>query len=160
MVIIMGKFKEKMYRFMYGRYGADELYKFGFWVSLVLLIINLILSIVLRGKSAYIFVTLPIYLLALGIMIWNTCRCYSRKLEARRKENAAFLKFKKSVGIILCNNTSRKTKSKNIDTEQFIFRDCTNCHATLRLARKIGKNKVKCPKCSHSFFVTASKYKK
>lgn len=144
---------------MYGRYGADELYQFSFWVVLGLLGINLILSFVLRGKPANVFWTIPIYLLALGIMIWNTWRCYSKKIESRRKENAAFLKFKKKTKIFFCGNTSKKSKSNNKDTEKYIFRDCTNCSATLRLERKTGKNKVKCPKCSHSFFVKAKEYK-
>ena len=32
----MGKFKEKIYRFMYGRYGVDELYKFSMVVFFIL----------------------------------------------------------------------------------------------------------------------------
>lgn len=35
------KFEEKIRKFMYGRYGPDELYKFLFELYIVLIIINL-----------------------------------------------------------------------------------------------------------------------
>ena len=36
----MGKFKSKLYRFMYGRYGTDKLGMVIIWTALVVMIIN------------------------------------------------------------------------------------------------------------------------
>ena len=35
--------REKFYRFMQGRYGVDQLYRFVFFLALVLMIINIFL---------------------------------------------------------------------------------------------------------------------
>ena len=155
----MGKFKEKMYRFMYGRYGIDDLYKFCFWVIIVLLAVNFILSFVITNQTAEIVVTTSLFVLILFLMIWNIARSYSRKIESRRKENAAFMKLKKKIKMFFTGNTSSKSKSGNIDSAEYIFRDCPNCSSVLRLPRKDGKNKVKCPRCSHSFYVKSKPYK-
>jgi DNA-directed RNA polymerase subunit M/transcription elongation factor TFIIS len=53
----------------------------------------------------------------------------------------------------LSGNVSRGSKSRNLDDQVHIFRDCTKCGSTLRLPRKSGKHSVKCPRCSHSFYV-------
>ena len=77
----------------------------------------------------------------------------------RRMENAAFMKMWRGVKRFFSANTSKKTKSTNRDDAYYIFRDCTKCGCTLRLPRKVGKHRVKCPRCSHSFKVKAKEYK-
>ena len=149
----MGKFKDKLYRFMYGRYGIDDLYKFCFLLAIILIVINLILSFVISNQTAQTIVTTLLFALILFLMVWNIVRSYSRKIEARRKENAAYLKLKRKVKVFFTGNTSTKSRSGNIDSAEYIFRDCPNCSSTLRLPRKDGKNKVKCPRCSRSFYV-------
>ena len=48
----MGKFRQKMYRFMYGRYGADKLYNFCTVLIIVALFVNVIAKM-LYGETPF-----------------------------------------------------------------------------------------------------------
>ena len=51
----MGRFRDKLYRFMYGRYGTDELYNFLFVAFFVVWIIELItIAIMPKGLASTI----------------------------------------------------------------------------------------------------------
>lgn len=154
------KFKEKInnfmqsgYRFMYGRYGTDELYLFGCILSLVLIVANFVIQLAVPASPVKTVIgacLLPIYV---GLFAWMTFRSLSKNIYKRRRENARFLAVVGWLKRFFTFNTSTKTKSHNADSETHIFRDCTKCSATLRLPRKKGRNKVKCPKCGHRFYV-------
>ncbi|MBQ7358120.1 MAG: hypothetical protein IJW65_05220, partial [Clostridia bacterium] len=73
----MGKFKEKMYRFMYGRYGTDELYSFISILVLVLLALEWILSIFIGKYLIGAIILYVIITLNLVLIIWSVCRCFS-----------------------------------------------------------------------------------
>ena len=138
---------------MYGRYGTDQLYVFGSVLSLALIVANFIIQIAMPAstvKSVICGVLLPMYV---GLFVWMTFRSMSKNIYKRRKENERFLAIVGWLKRFFTFNTSTKTKSHNADSESYIFRDCTKCSATLRLPRKKGRNKVKCPKCSHRFYV-------
>ena len=149
----MGKFKEKLYRFFYGRYGTDQLYKFCLILLMLLLVASLVLQFTLPEGLASAIVSLSISVLTYALMFWMIFRSMSRNIYKRRRENERYLKISGAVKRFFIGNTSRKTRSANRDDQYYIFRDCTRCKATLRLPRKKGKHSVKCPRCSHSFFV-------
>ena len=151
----MNKFKEKLYSFMYGRYGNDELGLFCSVLSLVLVVANLIISVAITNPTANIIVGACLLSAFAGITAWSTFRMMSKKIYKRRRENGIFLNIVGALKRFFTLNTSRKTKSKNRDDDFYIFRDCTKCSATLRLPKKKGRHKVKCPKCSHSFYVVS-----
>lgn len=155
----MGKFQQKMYRFMYGRYGADNLYNFCAVLILIALVLNVMVSVFVKNEAVGFVLSTAILLFDVVIIVWSTYRFMSRKIDKRRRENERFLKMKRGVRRIFTFNTSRKSKSGNMDSAQFIFRDCTKCGATLRLPRKAGRNKVKCPRCLHRFTVVSKKVK-
>ena len=149
----MGNFREKIYRFMYGRYGTDELYYFLFLLFFVMWIVQLILVAVMPKGLASTVISLVLSVFTFLIILFMIFRTMSRNIYKRRRENDLYIKSRRAISRLLKRNTSRKTKSRNIDTAEYIFRDCTHCGATLRLRRKPGKHKVKCPRCSHVFFV-------
>ncbi|MBQ3012569.1 MAG: hypothetical protein IJD74_03420 [Clostridia bacterium] len=149
----MGKFKEKLYRFFYGRYGTDQLYKFCLILLMLLLVASLVLQFTLPEGLASAIVSLSISVLTYALMFWMIFRSMSRNIYKRRRENERYLKISGAVKRFFIGNTSRKTRSANRDDQYYIFRDCTRCKATLRLPRKKGKHSVKCPRCSHSFYV-------
>lgn len=153
----MGKFKEKIYRFMYGRYGIDKLYYFMLISLFVLMIVQMIVLAFIPEGLASAIVSIVFCVVTWSLIFFMIFRTMSRNIYKRRKENEAFIKGYRAVARFLKNNTSTKTKSHNIDSEDYIFRDCTKCGATLRLPRKVGKHQVKCPRCSHSFFVKSKK---
>lgn len=153
------KFKEKFYRFMYGRYGIDALYNFCNVVIIVSLFLSLLLSFIIKNEVALAIANLCILLFEIFLVVFNISRMFSKNIYKRRRENDVYLKVASAFKSFFTHNTSRKSKSGNIDSYQFIFRDCTKCHATLRLPRKKGRHSVKCPRCSHKFYVKCKKIK-
>ena len=138
---------------MYGRYGTDKLYHFTFVLALILMVVELVLNYALPESLAASYVTFALSLAVMGLYVWMVFRSMSRNIYKRRRENERFLKICNFLKRAVTFNTSRKTKSRNRDDAAYVFRDCTKCGATLRLPRKKGRHKVKCPKCRHSFFV-------
>ena len=155
----MGKFKQRMYRFMYGRYGADELYNFISVLVLVLLALEWILSFIIGGNPVGSAILFFIITFNLFLLIWSVFRCFSKNIEKRRRENAAYFKARRALKRFFSFNTSKKSKRGPGDSMVYIYRDCTKCGNTLRLPYKAGKNAVRCPRCSHRFFVKAKKIK-
>ncbi len=117
-------------KFMYGRYGIDELYKFLFKIYICLLIINLFL------KSSILLIA------ELILMIIMFYRVFSKKIYNRSNENTKFLKIKKNIFKIFKPNQS--TIDKN-----HIYKNCHHCSTTLKLPipPKKGIKHVKCPTC-------------
>lgn len=155
----MGKFKEKLYRFMYGRYGADELYNFLTYFNIILIITDLIVVAFIPEGVAKAIISLSFSILIVGIFVWEFFRMMSKNIAKRRRENERYLKIKRSVKRFFSGNTSKGTKTFNRDDAVYVFRDCTWCSSTLRLQRREGRHKVKCPRCSRSFYVKVKKLK-
>lgn len=147
------KFMEKFYRFMYGRYGNDQLNMFLSVLSIALAVCSIVLQIVIPNPVAKNVVFYSMLAVVVGLFVITICRTMSKKIHNRRVENGRFIHFSRALKRFFTFNTSSKTASHNKDTDLYIFRDCTKCSATLRLPRKKGRNRVKCPKCSHSFYV-------
>lgn len=130
------KFKDKIIRFMYGRYGADELYRFLNISFYVLFILDLIIRSTLLSAAA------------LAVLIWATYRVFSKNIAARQKENAKYLKIKNSFV-----NFFKLQKNKWRDRKTHVYKKCSKCGAVLRLPRKKGTHRAKCPGCSNTFDV-------
>lgn len=45
-------------------------------------------------------------------------------------------------------------KNKLRDRKTHVYRECTHCHAILRLPKQPGTHSVKCPRCNERFDVT------
>ena len=130
------KLRERLARFMYGRYGADQLSNFVLWTYIVLYLLNLI---------AQSFI---IYLGATALMIWSFFRMFSRNIYARNQENLKFLALKKrfkSFWKLLFDRVK--------DSPKKVYKKCPSCKAIVRLPRKKGKHSVTCPKCHGHFEV-------
>lgn len=130
----MGKFKDKLIRFMYGRYGVDQLYYALFIAYFVLMVISA-------------FVRWPLFgLLMLADLVWMTFRMFSRNHAARRKENEAFLKLWNPV-----KDFFKLTWNRIRECRTHVYHKCPHCKAVLRLPRKKGEHTVRCPRCHDSF---------
>lgn len=131
---------------MYGRYGVDSLYNALFACELILLFIGTLLSILGKIEPVLALISILLYFVALGLMIFATYRFFSRNIAKRRRENQAWLNFRAKF--------RRKSKTHlPPDTSEHIFRSCPHCRATLRLPREKGKHEVKCPRCGNKFGV-------
>ena len=143
------KFAEKIMRFMYGRCGMDALNHALFYTYLALWFVSLFVrSGILSGLSLF-------------CAVWMLFRCFSRNLDARRRENMAWWNFKtkvsekckkvpvlKSIGAFF---KKLSVRAKNLPTKR--YRTCPNCKAELCLPRRTGKHTVRCPRCSKEFGV-------
>ncbi len=140
------KFREKLARFFYGRYGADQLYNALFVTELVLLFVATVLSILGKVEPILSIIAVVFYVLSLGLLIFAMYRFFSRNIAKRRKENEAWLR---------CKSKFRRRPKVKLppDTAEHIFRACPKCRATLRLPRQKGQHTARCPRCGNTFSV-------
>lgn len=116
--------------FMLGRYGSDKLNVALLVSGIVLMLLGSILGKFTTWAGVF---TLLSYL----VLIWCMFRMYSRNIDARRRENAAFLNFFNHMK----------------DKEHRYYR-CPKCHQTVRVPRGRGKINIRCPKCGEQFIKT------
>ena len=140
------KFREKLARFLYGRYGADSLYNALFVCELILIFTGTVLNILGQAEPALAIISMILYGIALLVLVFAMYRFFSRNIAKRRRENQAWLTFKSKL-------TPKKRPKLPPDTATHVFRACPKCRATLRLPRQAGKHQVKCPRCSKLFSV-------
>ena len=146
--------REKLARFMQGRYGIDELGRFMTGASLVIVILELI--------TGWYALTLVFW--AIFIMIYY--RMFSRDYGKRQQENQKFLtaryKFKaKWYQIFHKNNNSyggygntggfQKFQKNMQQRMQYHIYKCPSCSQKIRIPRGKGKIMVRCPKCNTEF---------
>ena len=117
------KFINNLQKFMYGRYGIDELSNFLLKIYLVLIIIDIFIN------------SLALFIIETVLMILIIYRTLSKKTYLRLSENKKFLNLKKSL-------FSKKDGN-------YIYKKCHFCKTKLRLPlpEKKGIKYVKCPEC-------------
>ncbi len=130
----MGSFRDKLSRFMYGRYGQDHLYYAGLIVSLILIILNSFVRNSIISALTWV------------VLILITFRVFSKNVNKRRLENEKFLKL---WNPIKANFSLRIRKFKERKTH--CFHKCPSCKKVLRLPRKKGNHTVNCPCCHNDF---------
>ena len=120
-------------RFMYGRYGTDQLNRCLLGVYLVLLAAHLLLG----GQLLY-----TLSLAAAALLLF---RSLSRNFTARRAENTKFLKWSDPAVRWL---RLRRTISR--DKEHRYFK-CPRCSQYLRVPKGKGTITITCRSCGTSF---------
>ena len=139
----MNKFIYKLQKYLEGRYGPDELYRFMLIVCLIIIIVNMFAnSLILRILELIIFI-LALY------------RFLSKKKYKRSKENKKYLEIKDKIKNFL---TYQKKKYKDRNTH--MYKKCPKCKQKIRLPLKKGKHTVKCPNCKEKFEVKCKKNEK
>ena len=126
--------KERMQRFMAGRYGNDQLNQFIFIVA----IISMVLEIITRQS---LFYTLTLVLLILAYV-----RVFSRNIYKRYEENMKFLQKKDAI-----LNKFRRQKYYAAQRRNFHIYTCPQCKQKIRIPKGKGKISITCPKCRTSF---------
>ena len=117
------RFGESVRKFMYGRYGSDQLNIVLLVAAIAVSLTNSFLSLIFRNSFVYIRILNPIlYLLMLALLGFGIFRMLSRNIYARQKENRKFRQLWTCL-------TDRKNR---------YFR-CPKCKQTVRVPRKRGK---------------------
>lgn len=120
-------------RFMYGRYGSDQL-------NVFLLVLYLVLYFISWLTRLSVF-----YILSLAVIAVCLYRMLSRNYTRRRAENAKFMRF---AGPVLRWFRLRRTIRR--DKEHVYFK-CPSCGQQLRVPRGKGKITVTCRNCGAVF---------
>ena len=129
----MRNLKEKIYRFMQGRYGNDQLNRFLIALSMVLLILSM-------------FTTDILYMIAVIIMIYAYYRMFSKKIYKRSDENQKYLQMQWKVKSFWAK---KKNEIKQLKTHH-IYK-CPTCKQKIRVPRGRGKIAIRCRKCGTEF---------
>ncbi|MBO4562856.1 MAG: zinc ribbon domain-containing protein [Clostridia bacterium] len=140
------KFREKMRRFLSGRYGGDGLTTVLSVVSLA----SFIIAVIIRAAApdtAGTIVGGVFYALALASLAFSTFRIMSRDLTARRAEYDWYRRKIADPARRLKNEM--KTRSAQRRTHRFF--KCPKCRQTVRVPKGKGKVRITCPKCGEVF---------
>lgn len=128
------RFRERMQRFMYGRYGMDSLGKFLSWSSIVLLLLSMVPKLGL------------LYWVALAGLIWCYFRMFSRNIQKRYQENCRYYRLTNGI-----RDFFRKQKSYSVQRKTHHIYKCPQCKQKIRVPRGKGRIAIRCRKCGTEF---------
>lgn len=126
--------RDKIYRFMQGRYGTDDFYKFLFWVALIGIVINWFF----KSQLLSFAVTL--------ILVYAMYRVLSKNHSARYAENQRYLQVTAKIRYWFDQQKKlmEERKYHHIYT-------CPKCRQKIRIPKGKGKIMIRCPKCHYEF---------
>ena len=120
----------RIQRWMYGRYGSDELTLFLMGAALLFLLLS-------AFRVLHFF-----YFIGAALLIYATFRSLSRNIAARQRERARYLRL-----LAKPKNFFKLQKNKFRDRKTHKYFHCTHCRAILRVPRGKGVLDVTCPRC-------------
>lgn len=121
-------------RFMYGRYGFDQLGR-------ALIIFSLAISLI-ASFTRFI----PLYPLSYILLIVALFRILSKNIQKRSQENMVYYKMTYAF-----RNKMKQIKLSLIGTKTHKYYHCPQCKQTIRVPRDKGKICITCPKCKREF---------
>lgn len=126
--------RERIQRFMMGRYGNDQLNQFIFVIAIISMVIELF-----THWSLF-------YILALVLLIYGYVRAFSKNINKRYEENMRFMEKKDAI-----MNRFHKEKYYASQRKDYHIYTCPQCRQKIRIPRGKGKISITCPKCRTSF---------
>jgi len=126
--------REKLYRFMNGRYGVDSLGYFLMWFTIAEILVNLFIESRLLNALSFF------------LIIYSYFRMLSRNIAARKRENAFFLSMTAGAGRWI----KRKRAFLLLKRRYRVYK-CSGCGQRVKIPKGKGKIEITCPKCMHKF---------
>ena len=129
--------KDRINRFMAGRYGNDRL-------NLFLLVLDIVLALiggVIGGRTGSV-----IFVLVALVIVLIYYRMLSRQHIKRASENAKYMRIRYQI-----TGWLKMMKERWVQRKDYKFFTCSACKTTLRVPRGKGKINIVCRKCGHSF---------
>lgn len=130
--------KEKIGRFMAGRYGNDKLNQFMMAVFLGCAVLNLFV------RNAYVSTVLNSWECLLILLVY--IRMFSRNISKRYAENQKYLTLENRLRRFFGQKRYLMQQRK----EYHIYK-CPGCKQKIRIPRGKGKISIRCPKCGEEF---------
>ena len=130
--------KEKIGRFMAGRYGNDKLNQFMMAVFLGCAVLNLFV------RNAYASTVLNSWECLLILLVY--IRMFSRNISKRYAENQKYLALENRLRRFFGQKRYLMEQRK----EYHIYK-CPGCKQKIRIPRGKGKISIRCPKCGEEF---------
>lgn len=128
------KFRERMQRFMYGRYGMDAFGKFLSWTSVILLLLSMIVKVD------------ALYFLALAVLVYCYFRMFSRNVQKRYQENCTYYRYTNKI-----RNFFQRQKSYAQQRKTHHIYRCPQCKQKIRVPRGKGRIAIRCRTCGTEF---------
>lgn len=131
--------RERLIRFMQGRYGLDLL-------SQVMMIAGLIIVVIAAFIRRPVIVSNLIYLLGIIVIILGYIRVFSKNYQRRYTENQKFMQLTARVRRLF-------GKEKYMMEQRKTYRifTCPGCKQKIRIPKGKGKIEISCPKCHTKF---------
>lgn len=125
--------KERLIRFMQGRYGVDTLNTHALYLVIFLLILNIFFN--------------NFIVMIIGYALWLIIlyRMFSKQIYKRYNENEKYLSMIKPLSMFF------KLQKTRLSDRQHKYYRCPQCKQMVRLPKGRGKIIVTCPKCRHKF---------
>lgn len=130
--------REKMRRFMSGRYGADELGRVLSAVVLGCLVVSMF-SPLLSGLAVF-------YWIGIVLVIYSCFRMFSKNTAKRYEENQKFLNWRYQMTV-----KQNRKKTQFAQRKIYRFYKCPQCSQKVRVPKGKGKICITCPKCRAEF---------
>lgn len=129
----MNRLRDKIARFMQGRYGMDQFNQF----LMNAMLVCMLLSIFLRSSILNILVWIMIFAVYF--------RAFSKNHSARYAENQKFIRIKYDLQRKFSGIFNRKK-----DPNHRIFK-CPTCGQKVRVPKGKGAISIHCPKCNNDY---------
>ncbi|MCI6017597.1 MAG: hypothetical protein MRZ59_01920 [Clostridiales bacterium] len=130
--------RDRLARFMSGRYGVDSLGRAVMIAGMIFLVLNIF------------FPKMPFYLLALICLVYAYFRMLSRNISRRYQENQWFESRFGGIKRWFAKQKGYMSLRKNYRI--FV---CPSCHQKVKVPKGKGKISIHCPKC-HTDFIKRS----
>ncbi len=119
--------KERLARFMMGRYGIDALSKFTLGIAIACMVLNLFFRNGILNGIAFLLLVVCYF------------RMFSRDIGKRYQENVKYWSLRNKV-----------LRFFKLNKTHHIYR-CPQCKQKIRIPKGKGKVEITCPKCRTCF---------
>lgn len=134
--------RERLARFMQGRYGIDQFTNFLVFSALIMVVIEMFIKIP--------FVHLLLNILSVAAIMYAYFRILSRNHNKRYAENERYMRYHNGVKFFIARQISHMQQRKT----HHIYK-CPQCRQSIRVPKGKGRIAITCPKC-HTEFIKRS----
>ena len=128
------RLRERLQRFMYGRYGMDGFGNFLMWGAVILMLLSALFRFPLLNT------------LSLVMLLYGYFRVFSRNTQKRYQENCTYYRYVNIVSDFFKRQKSYMKQSKT----HHIYK-CPQCKQKIRIPKGKGKVAIRCQRCGTEF---------